>query len=108
MTPPALILRAVALEYGVRVPDILGRDRHRTIMTARRAVAYLLRADGRSYPEIGIELCQADHTSAIHACRMMFERLKKHGETRRTVTRILIRLELLRHGQRFAAPAVPA
>jgi len=108
MTPPALILRAVALEYGVRVPDILGRDRHRTIMTARRAVAYLLRADGRSYPEIGIELCQADHTSAIHACRMMAERLKKTAYAGRTITRILMRLELMRPGRRFVAGTVAA
>jgi len=106
MTPPALILRAVALEYGVRVPDILGRDRHRTIASARRIASYLLRIDGRSYPEIAVELCQAHHASAMLHYRTVNAARREDGALRALLARVVCRIEVLRRAPNGHAVAM--
>jgi chromosomal replication initiation ATPase DnaA len=67
----SLIQRAAAL-YGVAPADLLiqGNGRSKVhVSKARQSAAWLLHEAGLSYPQIGVLLGYADHTSALYACR---------------------------------------
>jgi hypothetical protein len=63
---PERVVAAVADAFLVSASDVLGKNRHLTAVSARRAAAYLLRVQGFSFPEIGLLLGQRDHTTAMH------------------------------------------
>lgn len=66
------IIREIALEYGVSVVCILGRDRTRRVSAARRCAYATIRSrKGISYPAIG-RIFGRDHTTVIYGVR-------KHG-----------------------------
>lgn len=65
------VVRSAAEAFGIRPIDVLSRPFKKTrhVTRARQVAAYVLRATGLSYPEIGTALAKMDHTSAISACR---------------------------------------
>ena len=70
---PLLSLQRIAKAHGLRVQDIRGRDRHRKLVTARRAVAVALRAQGLTYAEVG-EVMHRDHASVMNLVRSKYHR----------------------------------
>jgi chromosomal replication initiation ATPase DnaA len=59
---PLLSLQRIAKAHGLTSRDIRGRDRHRRLVTARRAVAVELRGLGLTWDECG-EVMHRDHAS---------------------------------------------
>jgi len=65
---PEEIVKKVSHESGVPTMEIYGRSRSKKIFSARLEVYKVLRAEGYSYPEIGI-LMDRDHTTILRTLR---------------------------------------
>ncbi len=64
------ILRIVAEHFDVKIADLRGPRRHRTIAHPRSVAMYLCRKHSQaSYPQIGESFGGKDHTTVIHACK---------------------------------------
>ncbi|HQH26775.1 MAG TPA: chromosomal replication initiator protein DnaA, partial [Oligoflexia bacterium] len=71
-----VIQKAVANRYSVSVGDLLGKRRTHNIAFARQVAMYLSRKlAGRSYPEIGALFGGRDHSTVIHACKVIVDRI---------------------------------
>jgi len=66
---PKKIIRAVAEFYDLKAKDLLSSSRKREIVRPRQIAMYILRKELKaSFPFIGRQLGNRDHTTAIHAC----------------------------------------
>lgn len=80
-------LLAVAIDYDISVPDIIGRDRHRLFAYARLDAAWRLRqlrfADGRppSYPRIAVWL-ERDHSTIVSNVQAWEREMRKDEAAR--------------------------
>jgi chromosomal replication initiator protein len=64
------ILRIVAEHFDVKIADLRGPRRHRTIAHPRSVAMYLCRKHSQaSFPQIGESFGGKDHTTVIHACK---------------------------------------
>lgn len=67
------IIKKVAEFYDISIKDLSKKSRQREIVKPRQIAMYLMRQElNSSYPRIGQELGQRDHTTAIHA----YEKIK--------------------------------
>jgi hypothetical protein len=64
-----LVAKVIARKFNVSVPVLLGQDRHRKVMRARKTLYRTLRAMGWSYSEIGEFVGGRDHTTIIMGIR---------------------------------------
>jgi len=62
-------VEAVAKAHCATVDEILGPRRFKSIVSARRATAMMLREKGLSYPQIGTLLGGRDHTTIMALCK---------------------------------------
>lgn len=63
------IQSAVCAHFGIDLPSLLAKDRHKSVSFARQLAVYLCRTIlGLSYPELGRAFGR-DHTTMISACR---------------------------------------
>lgn len=62
------VLIGAARYYDVTVDNLRSSSRDKDVTDARHIAAWLLRQDGRSYPEIGTAL-HKDHTTAMNAVK---------------------------------------
>ena len=70
------IQEAVAAYYRVSPSDLLGKRRTSNIAAARHIAMFLCRTlTARSYPEIGALFGGRDHSTVIHACKLIEEKL---------------------------------
>ncbi len=84
------IQRKVAEHYNIRLSDLLGPKRVRTIARPRQVAMWLCkRMTTRSLPDIGRRFGNRDHTTVMHG-------VKKIEELRNTDSQIADDLELLR------------
>jgi len=75
------VIRIVTEFYGVRVPDLQSKRRHRSITTPRQVCMYLARRHTRhSLEEIGGHFGGRDHTTVMHAVQTIEERRKQSPE----------------------------
>lgn len=74
-----VILSAVAQQYGIKIPQIVGPSRSRTYASARREAAKRLYADGRSVDEIGRYL-ERDYDTVRNLIGKDFKRAEKVPE----------------------------
>ncbi|TCP27677.1 chromosomal replication initiator protein DnaA [Rhodovulum adriaticum] len=64
------IQRKVSAHYNMRLSDMIGPKRHRTIARPRQIAMYLSKQlTSRSLPEIGRQFGGRDHTTVIHAVK---------------------------------------
>jgi len=69
------IVTAVCEWFRVKPPELRGRRRHRTVVLARQACMYLARRlTPLSLDEIGGHLGHRDHTTVLHAQRVISQR----------------------------------
>jgi len=74
-----MIVRYVAATYGISPDDIYSARRTLRLVEARHIVAYVARnATLYSYPQIG-RCLNKDHSSVIHACQRIEDRVKSGG-----------------------------
>jgi chromosomal replication initiator protein len=85
--------KTVAEYYGLRVSDLVGRRRTRTIARPRQmAMALTKELTEHSLPEIGEAYGGRDHTTVLHACRKIDELCQTDGrihEDRAKLVRLL-------------------
>ena len=83
---PEGILKAVAGYFGVSEADILSQRRNREIAQARQVAMYLTREQTQlSTTRIGDLFGGRDHTTVMHACKIIGELIEKDDEIRRAV-----------------------
>jgi len=71
------IQHQVAEQFGITVAELVGSERHRTLVRARHIAMALVRDRCRSsYPEIGRAFGNRDHTTAMSAVRRVREVLR--------------------------------
>jgi chromosomal replication initiator protein len=64
------IMREVALYFDLKIPDLKSERRHQSVARPRQIAMYLCRKFlHASYPEIGRQFGDKDHTTVISACR---------------------------------------
>lgn len=72
-----LIQKVVAERFNVSLNDLVGKRRTYNIAFARQAAMYICRQlTSRSYPEIGAYFGGRDHSTVIHAKRVISEKLQ--------------------------------
>lgn len=77
------IQKKVADYYQIRLADLHGVRRTRTIARPRQVAMYLAKQlTTRSYPEIGRSFGGRDHTTVIHAVRTIDALMEKDGQLR--------------------------
>jgi len=65
---PKQIINLVAEFFDIKIEDLLGSCRKKSLALPRQIVMYLMREELKSsYPSIGQELGNRDHTTAMHA-----------------------------------------
>jgi chromosomal replication initiator protein len=88
--PLRTIASRAAKQFGLKVADLRSATRQRSVATARQvAMCAARRLTGRSYHEIGRFFGERDHTTAMHACRQVEERLASDGPTQLALAEIL-------------------
>lgn len=71
------VMSAVADYYKLRLSELKGRRRHRSVARPRQIAMYLCRHTlGKSFPEIGREFGK-DHSTVISACRKIDELMEE-------------------------------
>lgn len=65
-----VIQRVTAQHYGLKITDLKGSKRHRSVVVPRMIATYLARKHTHlSYPDIGRAFGGRDHSTAMHACQ---------------------------------------
>jgi chromosomal replication initiator protein len=90
---PKLILEATADMFGLSIEDLRGKSRSRPLVTARQIAMYVLREmTDFSYPAIGREFGDRDHTTVMHAVtkisKLMAERRTIYDQVTELMTRL--------------------
>ncbi|MCI1711274.1 MAG: chromosomal replication initiator protein DnaA [Chiayiivirga sp.] len=79
----ANIQKVVADYYGLRLVDLNGKSRTRSLVRPRQmAMALAKELTEHSLPEIGDAFGGRDHTTVLHACRVVRELLETDGKMR--------------------------
>jgi chromosomal replication initiator protein len=77
------IQKTVADYYQLRVADLLSKKRTRSLARPRQmAMALAKELTEHSLPEIGDSFGGRDHTTVLHACRLMRELVATDGRVR--------------------------
>jgi chromosomal replication initiator protein len=80
------IQKAVANFYGIKVTDLTSTRRLKNIAGPRQVAMYLTRRLTQiSFPGIGREFGNKDHSTVIHAVRKVEERMKHSGKLREEI-----------------------
>lgn len=65
---PRQIIATVTQYYDLKLEDIMGSCRKKNLALPRQIIMYLMREEAKcSYPSIGSEIGNRDHTTAMHA-----------------------------------------
>lgn len=76
------IQRTVAEYYKIKVADLLSKRRNRSVARPRQtAMALAKELTNHSLPEIGDAFGGRDHTTVLHACRMIAELRQSDSDT---------------------------
>lgn len=87
------IQKRVAEYFDIRVADMKSKKRPRSIAFPRQVAMYLTRElTNHSLPEIGESFGGRDHTTVIHACKLIEEQVNSDFNIKRAVTVIKQRL----------------
>jgi chromosomal replication initiator protein len=89
------VIRQVASAYGLKISDIRGLRRHRTVALPRQVAMFICRESlGLSFPEIADRFGGKNHTTVIAACRKIRELVKKDLSLLSTIERLTNQLGL--------------
>lgn len=85
-----LVQKAVADSFGVKVSDLKSKRRTKTVVLPRQVAMYLSRTQaGSSLPEIGAFFGGKDHSTVIHACKVVEEKKEKDPELRAKIEMLI-------------------
>ncbi|VVC76894.1 Chromosomal replication initiator protein DnaA [Aquicella siphonis] len=84
------IQRTVAEYYKIKVADVLSKRRNRSVARPRQiAMALAKELTNHSLPEIGDAFGGRDHTTVLHACRMITELRQSDADIEEDYTNLL-------------------
>ncbi len=90
---PRQIIQIVAEFYDLKIPDLLGDSRKKELVLPRQIAMYLMREELQSsFPSIGAELGDRDHTTAMHACTKISKQIEIDDQLKQNVALILQRI----------------
>jgi len=90
---PKQLIEVVANFYGIKVGEMAGSSRKRELVTPRQVTMYLMREEiGASFPMIGKELGNRDHTTAMYAFEKVKQEIEKGGRIKQEIDLIKQRL----------------
>ncbi len=85
------VQKTVSKYFSVSVADITSKKRTKLVLFPRQVGMFLCRKlAGASYPMIGMRFGGKDHTTVLHACKIIEKRSKKDEELRDIINRIEI------------------
>ena len=91
---PTDIISQVAAYFHLTFEDLIGRGRTKNVSTARQIAMYLARENtGMSLVDIGEVFNGRDHTTGMHACQQVTEKMKKKQEIYTYVMELTLRLK---------------
>ncbi|TSD05942.1 MAG: chromosomal replication initiator protein [Parcubacteria group bacterium Athens0714_12] len=92
-TTPRQLIKLISEFYEIKLEDLLGVRRTKTLALPRQIAMYLLRTElNTSYPAIGQELGNRDHTTAIHACNKIKKEIENESRIKQDIEMIKQRL----------------
>ncbi len=90
-----LVQKVVAETFGVKISDLKSKRRTKAVVLPRQVAMYLCRTlTGSSLPETGTCFGGKDHSTVIHAIKVIEEKKEKDPELR---ARIEMLIKQLRH-----------
>jgi chromosomal replication initiator protein len=79
--------------FEIKIEDLMGNSRKKELVVPRQITMYLLREEGKcSYPTIGQELGNRDHTTAMHAYEKIRKAVEEDEKIRQDINLIRQRL----------------
>jgi chromosomal replication initiator protein len=89
-----LILESTATMFGFTIDELCGTNRRRPLVNARQIGMYVFRElTDYSYPAIGREFGNRDHTTVIHAVEKISGLIKERRQTYEQVTELILRIK---------------
>ncbi len=83
------VLEIVGRHFRIAQEDLLGESRKRQVLIPRQVAMYLIRSElGYSFEQIGEFFGGKNHTTVIHACEKMEQRLNRDKQLLRDVNSI--------------------
>lgn len=87
---PELVLNLVTQYFDTSIRDLCGKRRKQEIVTPRQVTMYLLRNEiGMNFTDIGQILGGRDHTTIIHGCDRIQDKLNEKDKYLRSIIRNL-------------------
>ncbi len=87
------IQKTTAQYYNVKLSELLGKSRKRSIVRPRQLAMYLAKdLTDKSYPEIGESFGGRDHTTVLHAYKKMDELLSENNDLNEDKQKIVNKL----------------
>jgi chromosomal replication initiator protein len=88
------ILEESAKHFGFSVDELCGPSRRRPLVIARQIAMYLFRElTNYSYPAIGREFGDRDHTTVIHAVDKISALMRERRQIYDTVTQLIVKIK---------------
>lgn len=85
-----LIQQKVSEFFDLRMTDMLGARRNKTVALPRQIAMYISRQlTPHSLPEIGESFGGRDHTTVLHACRNISKKIDNDKEFTRTISKLM-------------------
>jgi len=89
-----LVQKIVAETFGVKISDLKSKRRTRAVVLPRQVAMYLCRTlAGSSLPETGNFFGGKDHSTVIHACKVIEEKKEKDPELRARIEMLIKQLK---------------
>lgn len=90
-----IIQEIVTEYYGLKIKDMSSKSRAQTVAFPRQIAMYLSRElTNASLPQIGEEFGGRDHTTVIHACNKINEKIVHDGFFNSTVEKLIEKIKL--------------
>ncbi len=84
------IQRAVAEQFGMRVPELKQKNNSRQIVVPRQIAMYLAKQmTEASLPEIGRQFCGKHHTTVMHSIAKIDEQRRGDKDLNRTINKLM-------------------
>jgi chromosomal replication initiator protein len=91
---PQVILDATSETFGFTVEELCGPNRRRPLVTARQVSMYVFRElTDFSYPAIGREFGDRDHSTVMHAVEKIGGLMKERHQIYNQVTDLIVRIK---------------
>ncbi len=91
---PELIQKIVSEKYNISISELLGKRRTQNIAFARHVAMHICRQlTGCSYPEIGALFGGRDHSTVIHANRVIEQRRESNPSVEEDVVKLIAKIK---------------